>query len=53
MEKGESIDVKLIKEIDKKVELIGGGVEEKDKLKIKVLGILSLRLLNDEWIDLW
>lgn len=52
-EKGESTDVKPTKETDKKVELIGGGAEEKDKLKTKVLGISSSRLPNDEWIDPW
>ncbi|XP_068721555.1 zinc finger CCCH domain-containing protein 18-like [Montipora capricornis] len=52
-EKGESADVKPTKETDKKVELIGGGAEEKDKLKTKVLGISSSRLPNDEWIDPW
>lgn len=43
----------IVKEVDKREDLREMVVEEKDKFKLKVLGILSFCFFNDEWIDFW
>lgn len=45
------IEVKIVKDIEKKEEI--RELDDKDKVKFKVLGIFSFCFFNDDWIDFW